>query len=90
MGDAKTVTGDTLEMLKQKFKRCVTKVVRQLDASGHFEDLSKLDKYQQEFLDTILNGTIADTELGDVLFELTKILYVLRAPDIARVMHNCS
>ena len=56
-------------------------MVRQLDASGHFEDLSKLNKYQWEFLDTILNGMIADTELGDVLFKLTKILYVLHDGD---------
>ena len=79
---AKNVIGSTMARLLQNFRNRVTKTVRRLEDSGFFQNRGELPKNQLEFLEAVLKGTVPDSELPDVLFQMTEILHVLHRKQV--------
>jgi len=68
------MSGHTLVDLQQAFKKLVTSMVKDLDDTGHFLNRDKLPTHQRAVLDSVLGETLRDSDLSDVLFNLSKIL----------------
>jgi len=68
------MSGRTLVDLQQAFKKCVTSMVQDLDDTGHFWNRDKLLPHQRAVLNSVLGDTLRDSDLSDILFNLSRIL----------------
>lgn len=68
--------------LLQNFRNHITDIALRFESLGFFQNRSDLLMDQQAFLEAVLNGTIPDSRLPDVLCKLTEILHTLHQKQV--------
>jgi hypothetical protein len=76
------MTASSLAELKIKFQTLLNRIVLRLAENGLLNNQQELHEIDRAFLGQILNDQLADKNLPDALFRLTKILRTLNKKEV--------